>query len=148
MKRIIYIIAAAFILMSCGDKNKGETELTLEQKMFGEWHSTSLAITADIYLSFTEDGKFELYQKIGDGAHRLYRGTWNLEENLLTGRYNDGEEWAAGYSVEISGRTLSLTSVNDAAEVSKFDRTEIPEEVKEGCVVEVKASGSCGSPVL
>ncbi len=150
MKRILYIIAAALTVISCGEKNKGtgKTELTLEQKLYGEWHSTSLEIEADIYLSFTEDGKFELYQQVGEGAHRLYRGSWNLEETLLTGRYNDGEEWASAYNVTIADKTLTLTSANDAAEESVFSKKDIPAEVKEGCVVEVKSADDSEYPVL
>lgn len=143
MRKILYMLAAVLTLASCGDRNGGQngnkTELTLEQKLYGQWHSTSVAIDADIYMSFAEDGTFELYQQIGEGAYRLYRGSWNLEESLLTGKYNDGEDWAAGYEVSIEGSTLSLTSVNDAAEESLYEKSEIPERVKEGCVVEVKS---------
>ena len=150
MKRILYIIAAALTVISCGEKNKGtgNTELTLEQKLYGEWHSTSLEIEADIYLSFTEDGKFELYQQVGEGAHRLYRGSWNLEETLLTGRYNDGEEWAAAYRISVEGKTLTMTSANDAAEVSRFAQMQIPADVKEGSVVVVKSEEPAEGPVL
>ena len=134
-------MTAALLLVACGEKNGGnKTKLTLEEQLYGEWHSTKLAIDADIYISFTEDGKFEMYQQIGEGAYRLFRGTWNLEEDLLTGKYNDGEDWAAAYTVAISGKTLTLISENDAAEESQFAKAAIPAEVKDGCVVEVKSS--------
>lgn len=138
------------MVISCGDRNKGTgtAELTLGQKLYGEWHSTRLEIKADIYLSFTEDGRFELYQQIGEGAHRLYRGTWNLEEDLLTGRYNDSEDWASAYRIAIEDKTLTMTSANGAAEVSVFARKQIPEEVKQGCVVEVKSYEASGAPLL
>ena len=56
-------MAAALILISCGEKNGGnKTKMTLEEQLCGEWHSTKLAIDADIYISFTGDGKFEMYQ--------------------------------------------------------------------------------------
>ncbi|MBQ3245372.1 MAG: lipocalin family protein [Bacteroidales bacterium] len=150
MKRILYIIAAALTVISCGEKNKGtgKTELTLEQKLYGEWHSTSLEIEADIYLSFTEDGKFELYQQVGEGAHRVFRGTWNLEDDLLSGKYNDGEEWAAAYRISIEDKTLTMTSANDAAEVSRFAQMQIPADVKEGSVVVVKSEEPAEGPVL
>lgn len=150
MKRILYIIAAALMVISCGDKKNGgnTTELTLEQKLYGEWHSTKLAIDADIYISFMENGKFEMYQQIGEGAHRVFRGTWNLEDDLLSGKYNDGEEWAAAYRISVEDKTLTMTSANDAAEVSRFAQMQIPADVKEGSVVVVKSEEPAERPVL
>ncbi len=139
MKRILYILTAALLIASCGEKNGGKTELTLEQKLCAEWHSIFLPVDGDIYISFASDKTFELYQQIGEGAHRLYRGTWNLEENLLTGKYNDGEEWAAAYNIMINDKQLTMTSVNDAAEESVFALEEIPEEVVQTCEVIVKS---------
>ncbi len=150
MKRILYIIAAALMVISCGDKKNGgnTTELTLEQKLYGEWHSTKLAIDADIYISFMENGRFEMYQQIGEGAHRVFRGTWNLEDDLLSGKYNDGEEWAAAYRISVEDKTLTMTSANDAAEVSRFAQMQIPADVKEGSVVVVKSEEPAEGPVL
>ena len=91
MKRILLILSAVLLLASCGKKNGGETELTLEQKLSTEWHSTSITVDGDVYIDFKADHTFELYQRIGEGAYRLYRGSWGLEGDLLTGRYNDGE---------------------------------------------------------
>lgn len=145
MKKIIYMIIAALILVSCGEKG-GNKQLTLSEQLCGEWHSTSLAVQADIYIRFLENGKFEMYQKIGAGAYRLYNGTWNLEEDTLTGKYNDGEGWAAAYTVVIDSNTLTLTSKNDAAETSKYSTCTIPEEVKDKAVIEVKSSS--GIPLL
>ena len=139
MKKILFILSALMLLVACGKNNGDKTKLTLEQKLYGEWHSTSLPIDGEIYLSFSEDKTFELYQQIGEGAHRLYRGTWALEGNLLTGKYNDGEDWAAAYQVEMRETGLVLTSNNDAAEKSTFEMAEIPAEVKETCEVIVKS---------
>lgn len=154
MKRIIYFIFAAMLLISCGgDKNEGggtteptpgpgtdpEPEVTLADLICREWHSTSLPIDADIYIDLKNDFKFELYQQIGEGAYRLYRGTWNVEEDILMGKYNDGENWAASYTVSLDGNKMTLTSKNDAAEVSKYEAKSIPENVKSGCEVVVKS---------
>ena len=139
MKKTLLIICTLILLASCGEKNGGKTELTLEQKLCTEWHSTSLPVDGDIYISFSEDKTFELYQQIGQGAHRLYRGTWNLEETLLTGKYNDGEAWAAAYEIIINDKQLTMTSVNDAAEESMFVRKDIPQEVIQTCETVVKS---------
>ena len=140
MKKILYIISALMLMVSCGEKGGKQPELTLEQKLCTEWHSTTLSLGgADIYLSFEENNTFELYQKIVEGAYRLYRGTWNLEEDILTGKYNDGEDWAAAYQISIEGETLTMTSKNDAAEVSVYKKAEIPSNVKEGSETIVKS---------
>ena len=140
MKRLIYIFSALVLLASCGKNEEDKKpELTLEQQLVGQWHSVSNAIEADLYIDFKADKTFELYQQIGEGAHRLYRGTWNLEGTLLTGKYNDGEDWAAAYQVEMKEKQLVLTSSNDTAEKSTYEKAEIPAEVKETCEVIVKS---------
>ena len=143
MKRIFAVLFALMLLASCGKNGEdNKPELTLEQHLIGQWHSVSNALEADLYIDFQEGKTFELYQQIGEGAHRLYRGTWNLEGTLLTGKYNDGEDWAAAYQVEMREKQLVLTSNNDAAEKSTFEMAEIPAEVKDRCETVVK------SPIL
>lgn len=141
MKKLLFIISAAMLLVSCGNKNDDKGKLTLEDQLSGEWHSVSLTVDGDIYLKFESlDKTFELYQQIGAGAHRLYRGTWNLEGQILTGRYNDGEDWSTAYTIVISGNTLTMTSNNDAAEESIFETCEIPAEIKETCETVVRSA--------
>lgn len=136
------------MLVSCSEKGK-DGKLTLEQEIFGEWHSTGLPVNdADIYISFAEDKTFELYQQIGSGAHRLYRGEWEIEGDILTGSYNDGEAWAASYSATISDGVLTMTSKNEASEKSTYKREAIPAEVKDNCVVVVKSAESVNAPLL
>lgn len=143
MKRTFAVFFALVLLASCGKNGEdNKPELTLEQQLIGQWHSVSNALEADLYIDFQEGKTFELYQQIGEGAHRLYRGTWNLEGTLLTGKYNDGEDWAAAYQVEMREKQLVLTSNNDAAETSTFEMAEIPAEVKDRCETVVK------SPIL
>ena len=137
MKRILLIISAILTLASCG-RDKGKEKTTADY-LYGEWHSTSISVTGDVYISFTDDMKFEMFQKIGEGAYRLYRGSWNVEGDLLTGRYNDGEDWAAAYTVTVDDRSLTMISTNDAAEKSTYTRTEIPEDVRNSSETVVKS---------
>lgn len=136
MKRILLIISAVLILASCGKDGKKKTTA---EYLYGEWHSTSISVTGDVYISFTDDMKFEMFQKIGEGAYRLYRGSWNVEGDLLTGRYNDGEDWAAAYTVTVDDRSLTMISTNDVAEKSTYIRTEIPEDVRNSSETVVKS---------
>lgn len=136
MKRILLIISAVLLLASCGKDGKKKTTA---EYLYGEWHSTSISVTGDVYISFTDDMKFEMFQKIGEGAYRLYRGSWNVEGDLLTGRYNDGEDWAAAYTVTVDDRSLTMISTNDVAEKSTYIRTEIPEDVRNSSETVVKS---------
>lgn len=133
MKKLLYILAAALLMAACGK------ETQVEQGICGEWHSTSLSAEGEIYMSLTEDNKFELYQQIGEGRHRLYRGTYSFENDILTGKYNDGENWAYSYQVVLSGNTMILTTLDESAQVSVFQREAIPAEVKDGSVAIVKS---------
>ncbi len=143
MKKLLYIFAALMLIASCGKNEEGKKpEINLEEQIIGQWHSTSISVDGDIYIEFDQAKTFELYQRIGEGAYRLYRGTWNLEGDLLTGKYNDGEDWAAAYKVSIEGDALTMTSNNDAAETSSFMSSEIPSEVKDKCTVAVKSRES------
>lgn len=134
MKKLLYILAAVLLMAACGK------ETTVEKGICDQWHSTSLSADGDIYLSLTEDNKFELYQQIGDGRHRLYRGTYNFENDILTGKYNDGEDWAYSYQVVLADDTMTLTSLDESAQVSVFQRKTIPAEVKNGSIVVVKST--------
>lgn len=133
------MLSALLMLAGCGEKNGEDDKKSTAELLCGEWHSTTLTVSGDVYLDFNEDKTFEMYQKIGDGAYRLYRGTWNVENDILSGKYNDGENWAASYDVAIEGKNLTMTSRNDAAEVTKYSSCTVPEEVKAGSVVVVKS---------
>ena len=139
MKKLLYIMAAVLVLAACGKNN--DNKKTPAELLCGQWHSTSLSADGDIYLSLTKDNKFELYQQIGDGRHRLYRGTYNFENDILTGKYNDGEDWAYSYQVVLAGDTMTLTTLDESAQESVFKRESIPAEIKDGSIVIVK-SGS------
>ena len=134
MKKLLYIIATALLMVACGK------ETPVEKGIHGQWKSTSLSAEGEIYLSLTEDNKFELYQQIGDGRHRLYRGTYNFENDILSGKYNDGEDWAYSYQVVLADDTMTLTTLDESAQTSVFQRTTIPAEVQEGSIVVVKST--------
>ena len=151
MKRLLFILLAVAVA-ACGKENTtpdngpdtGKPDevptVTMTEKLIGEWHSKSLATDADIYISFAEDKTFELYQQIGEGSYRLYRGTWSLDEKtcILSGKYNDGEAWGTSYSVTAEEATLTLTSTDASAEKSTYKSEEIPESVKSSCITIVK----------
>ena len=146
MKKIIFMICAALLIAGCGNK---EEKKSLEDLIIGEWHSTSLSMSeassyaGEVYVGFNADKTFELYQKIGEGAFRLYRGTWNLDGDILAGKYNDGEEWGTPYQISIDGKTLAMKySIHDSEVTVVYTSAIIPSEVKVGCEVVVKSEGA------
>ena len=136
MKKLLYIPLLALVaFIGC---TPDEKPMTLEQKLCNEWRGSSLAVDAAIYISFLADGTFDLYQKMG-GEFELRRGTWTLTGNVLSGKYNDGEAWAADYNVSVDGDKLTMTSQNEGAETSIYVRCSIPSVIKEGSTVVVKS---------
>lgn len=163
MKKILYIIALLLSVLACKEPvdpqpdpdpepgpNPPVVEKTLAEKIAGEWHCVVSDIDADIYLGLVSDNTFELYQKVGEGAYRLYRGTWSLDEKTasLTGKYNDGAAWASGYGVALSEDEKSMTLSPSEGDDQTYRKESIPSEVKDGCVVVVKSVSEESEPVL
>ncbi len=146
-------MAAIAVLAGCKDPIPVEPEETLADKIAGEWLYKDMDLGIEVYLSLAKEGTFEIYQKITQGAFRLYRGTWQVEEekdfgdgavyDVLSGKYNDGTPWGADYSVLFpedmkDGMILSALGKIGYARYD-YKRTEIPAEVKENCHVMVKS---------
>ena len=164
MKKTLYILMALMCLACCKKPTPvppdsgtdptppGPTPTeTLASKIAAEWHCEVNEIDADIYLSLDKASTFELYQKIGEGSYRLYKGTWSLNEDtaMMTGKYNDGTSWGSGYTVTLSedGGSMTLDPSEDG-EDQVYRKTAIPSEVKEKAVVIVKSEAGTGSPAL
>lgn len=152
MKKALYIFLISTLGLLCSCKEKANGPKTLQEKLCGEWHSISLPedlqFKADIYLSFSSDGVFELYQMIDAGAYRLYRGTWQLNGSTLSGEYNDGESWASSYEVAMNDKTMTLISQNGSAEKTVYESCTIPDKVRNGCDIVVKSDAEEIIPVL
>lgn len=139
MKRLIYIFVALLLVVTPGCKKNG-SEATTATKLVGQWHciaeELNVAEDIDVYVEFMADKSFNLYQKIGQGRHRHYTGTWSVSGDVLSGLYADGSEWGSSYAVEFSGMdAMKLTAKNGSKEVMTYTRETIPAEVLEGSVV-------------
>ena len=116
MKRVLYAItvAALCLLTACGkDKQPGKEE-TKPSAITGVWELSDISTKASIgsvnvsvYLDFTSDGKFTLYQKIGEGRYTKFTGTYALDKASLSGKYSDGKPWGP-YNAEINSSSLTL----------------------------------------
>lgn len=139
MKKFIYIFVALLLVVTPGCKKNG-SEATTATKLVGQWHciaeELNVAEDIDVYVEFMADKSFNLYQKIGQGRHRHFTGTWSVSGDVLSGLYADGSEWGSSYAVEFSGMdVMKLTAKNGSKEVMTYTRETIPAEILEGSVV-------------
>lgn len=139
MKKILsaILVVSLMFLCACGGKvnpdpgpgpTPGPTPTPGPADVSGCWELTSVATksatvgsqTVDVYLSFNS-GKFEIYQRTGTSP-RYYKftGTYSLKDNVLSGKYDDGKDWSATYSVSVSSSTLTLTASKETDTYKKI----------------------------
>lgn len=164
MKKIAYILTALMVLLaSCEpiDKPEGDTptglgpdeqgtieqELKFPERLYGDWHCESKSISAtEIYVTFTADNHFTLYQKIQQGGFKVLNGTYTLTaidgetSYLLSGIYNDGAAWGAEYTLESSDQNSFTLTAEGVTETYSRVEGGIPDEVKNGAETVVKSS--------
>lgn len=149
MKRTLYIMAMTVLsviaLASCQKENGAGTIVD------GDWHGSmtvSEETVADVYISFSE-GNFVIYQKTGSlERYYMYDGTYTVTGNTLSGKYSDGTSWGSQYEVNVTGNSMQMTALNGSGEVSIYQREEIPAEVKDTAVPNVKSDEPGIGPVL
>ena len=127
ISNILFCAIALFAVAACSDPEADKLN-----KVVGEWHytGTESGVGIDVYLGLSQDYTFELYQKIGEGPHYLYKGKYKFDGEVLTGTYNDYTPWAHDYKVSKSGSSLVLTSVADPSYSVTYTKEAIPESVR------------------
>ena len=143
MKKILYILTAAILtLTSC------EKEVTFPEKLYGDWHCTTAlnggSVEVDIYVTFTSEGYFSLYQKIGQGGYKVFSGTYTLTAAdggyILSGEYGDGTAWGATYKVDSTDMDTIMLTTGEVTET--YTRvTGIPDEVLALASTATKSTG-------
>ena len=125
--RIVLCAAAVLAFAACSNPEEEKMEI-----IAGEWHytTTESGVQIDVYLGLYADYTFDLYQKIGDGPHYLYKGKYNFDGQILSGTYSDYTPWAHDYKVTRSGGSLTLTSVASPDYSVTYKKESIPESVK------------------
>lgn len=131
MKKIFYIFASSLIMLVGCTK---EADRVMNQ-LVGDWHYSGeeSGVKEDIWISFSQDGTFEMYQKIGEGAYWSTTGEYdyNEESQSLTGVYSDRYPWKYSYKVSVSSSTLMMTAVELENYSVEYNRETIPSEVRE-----------------
>ena len=104
-------------------------DAVLQENIVGEWHYSDN--DTDVYIAFGESSEYELFQKIGAGRYREYRGKWFLEKGILSGDYAERSGWGSSCKVEVNSNTLTLIALNGSEEVTVYTRESIPASVRE-----------------
>ena len=143
MRKTIYIVLVALglcLFAGCGSSDKEKVSPTAKL-LVGEWQlKTWTGETPqdfDIYLSFDADNTFEIYQRLAEVKYQKFTGSYQVQNDVLSGKYSGGKNFGSTYDISFneSGSTLTLTSATNVTEVSVYERSTIPNSVKEGAAV-------------
>ena len=146
--KLLFIgLAVIFAFTGCGDSSKDTPGPDVgDGTVIGEWHmiSWSTLTAADIYISFSEDGTFKLYQRLYTPGYVHLNGTYSYSKPALSGNYSDNSSWGSSYRVSFNsdGTKMTLTSTTSSTgDASVFIKTTIPSEITSG-ELEVRAMQS------
>ena len=133
MKSRVLILVAVLLSALVSFSSCKKEEKTADVK--GEWELTEVkmstksalvgAETVTVYVKFSEDGTFAMYQMVGDGRFVAFSGSWKLAGSTLSGTYADGTSWASSYEVSVDNSTLTMTT-EDGLDVFVYKACTIP----------------------
>lgn len=143
MKKYIYFLIAVSACLFVGCSDDDDNTVTIDSGVVGEWQlinwNGDKAEDFDVYLELLSDGSFNLYQRVEYSYYEHFAGTFSVGENLLQGRYNNGESWEYAFVLSDGGYTLTLTD-RKSNETNVYTRTTIPDEARNTSVTR-SASG-------
>ncbi|MBR5821262.1 MAG: lipocalin family protein [Alistipes sp.] len=117
-----------------GGGNGGDTPVVIQTDIVGKWHLTSWCSATpefDVYIEFAKDGNFNIYQQTWLFTYQHFTGTYQVKDNVLTGKYSDGSSWLTSYTHEVVDSKLTLKSSSNLDEVSIYEACVIPAEIIE-----------------
>lgn len=139
MKKTLYTLLSALLLITSCQKDGNR----LVEQLSGEWHYTAEenGVAEDIWIAFTEEGTFEMYQMIGTGPYWYSTGEFAIdpETDVLTGVYSDRYPWKHSYRITVSDKTLTMTAVETEGYSVTYTREAIPAAVRDRSLPLTKA---------
>ena len=148
MKRFLYFAAAVFAVLfmasACNEKDEVQHRIVGEWKYVDEESGNDLDIRVAFYVDYT----FDLYQKVGEGAHRYFTGTYTVDRKHVTGMYSDGTPWASEYDVAFVNGNMTMTSTSSEGYTITYIKERIPDEVKNHYVDMTKSAAEEVVPFL
>ncbi len=121
--RIKLVVTMLLAFSSCsGSKEEKSLDIT------GEWNLIDVTTksatlggqTVDVYVSFSDDKTFVIYQMIGEGRYHKYTGNWTMSGTKLDGKYKDGIKWGTTYNVELTSSGSQMILSTDSGEVDTY----------------------------
>lgn len=128
MKKLFALAAVLLTIAACGGKDNPDTPSptpgggggggsTTKLDVTGSWELSNVetkvsvgSVNVSVYISFTSDGSFTLYQKIGEGRYTRFTGTYTISaDNKLSGKYSNNAAWGP-YTAAMASGKLTLTS--------------------------------------
>lgn len=128
MKKLFALAAVLLTIAACGGKDNPDTPSptpgggggggsTTKLDVTGSWELSNVetkvsvgSVNVSVYISFTSDGNFTLYQKIGEGRYTRFTGTYTVSaDNKLSGKYSNNAAWGP-YTAAMASGKLTLTS--------------------------------------
>lgn len=138
MNRIMVVVMMLSAILACsGSKDEKPLDIT------GEWNLIDVTMrsatlggqTVDVYVSFSDDRTFTIYQMIGEGRYRKYTGSWTIVGNTLDGKYSDGKKWGATYDVELTSSGSRMILSTSSGEIDIYQKVSIPTEIIDNAIL-------------
>lgn len=155
MKRFVNIFVAAALVLGLAASCEKAPSLT--EGIVAEWQLTEMtdyeaSALPSIYIEFTADLNFVIYQKVGDvPRYRKYNGTYSVDGTVINGKYSDGEDWGSSYraAFEADGDILVMTAFTTEkdgtvteGEILKYVKASLSQEEKDAADVVTKSEDS------
>lgn len=145
--KILVIFATVMAFTSCKPE-----DVRFKESLVGDWHfeGEENGVTIDVWLSFSDDDTFKMYQLVGEGAYWSSTGKYyyDLQKGIISGRYSDQTPWAHDYQFDVESGRLTLTPVGNEAPATVYRREAIPAEVIANSLPLTKSEGVETVPFL
>ena len=147
----IFLVIIALCALSCSksespgpNADNNGINWTESGSLVGQWSLTSYGNTVQpqIYIEFCEDGTFNLYQRFTSIEWVNYKGSYTIQNNILTGKYSDDtplSNYKVSYGKKGDLKYLMLKSDKDEAYVQVYEECEIPDYIIEEAKSSTKA---------
>jgi len=102
---LLIVMASAMFFTGC----KKEESTDMSDVLVGQWSLEMYVPTTkgimigsepvSVLISFYDNKRFKLDQRIGQAFMESFDGTWSLDGTLLSGIYSDNKPWGSKYEI-------------------------------------------------